>query len=398
MSASPNAFRARWLFAVHRWAGLFIGVNVVVLAATGLLLTFHRELDAILGDGLPPPALVAGTGPRPVAELVAAAVQEGAPRQASYVSWSEEQPHLVYVRLEAPAGSAALAGEKGVTYVVDAFSGAVTSLAANERALTSILLELHANLFAGTLGEIYVGLVGLAMAIVAVTGFFVYGPFTKQRAFGIVRRGRTSFVFADLHRALGAATFLWNLVLAATGVFLTLGTLLLQLYAFTELKGVLEASQREYAAAHADAPAAGALLPIDDVLRRIARDVPGHEPVTLAVPGSELAGAEHYLALLRGSTPLERRVLTLGLVHARSGATRVVDLPWYLKAVFVSQPLHFGDYGGLPLRLLWALFSVVTLALSGSGIYLFFARRGRRPVSSALATAAMTPEAEGATR
>ena len=29
-------------------------------------------------------------------------------------------------------------------------------------------------------------------------------------------------------------------------------------------------------------------------------------------------------------------------------------MPWYVKALKLSQPLHFGDYGGMPLKIIWA--------------------------------------------
>ena len=50
-------------------------------------------------------------------------------------------------------------------------------------------------------------------------------------------------------------------------------------------------------------------------------------------------------------------------------------MPWYAKVLFLSQPLHFGDYGGLPLKIIWALFDLVTIFVLASGLYLWFARR-----------------------
>lgn len=41
----------------------------------------------------------------------------------------------------------------------------------------------------------------------------------------------------------------------------------------------------------------------------------------------------------------------------------------------LSQPLHFGDYGGLPLKLLWALLDLLTIVVLASGLYLWIARR-----------------------
>jgi len=36
--------------------------------------------------------------------------------------------------------------------------------------------------------------------------------------------------------------------------------------------------------------------------------------------------------------------------------------------------LHFGDYGGLPLKIIWALLDLVTITVLGSGLYLWLRR------------------------
>ena len=45
------------------------------------------------------------------------------------------------------------------------------------------------------------------------------------------------------------------------------------------------------------------------------------------------------------------------------------------QALQLSQPLHFGDYGGLPLKLLWAALALFTIVVLGSGLYLWLGRR-----------------------
>ncbi|MNL78870.1 hypothetical protein D3C87_2053570 [compost metagenome] len=46
-------------------------------------------------------------------------------------------------------------------------------------------------------------------------------------------------------------------------------------------------------------------------------------------------------------------------------------MPWYVKTLFLSQPLHFGDYGGLPLKILWAVLDIFAIVVLGSGVYLW---------------------------
>ena len=53
--------------------------------------------------------------------------------------------------------------------------------------------------------------------------------------------------------------------------------------------------------------------------------------------------------------------------------------------MLVSQPLHFGDYGGMPLKIIWALLDLATIVVLGSGLYLWLARNRRSSVEERLA-------------
>lgn len=54
------------------------------------------------------------------------------------------------------------------------------------------------------------------------------------------------------------------------------------------------------------------------------------------------------------------------------------SLPWYLAMLLTARPLHFGDYAGFPLKIIWALLDVMTITVLGSGVYLWIARRKAR--------------------
>lgn len=59
------------------------------------------------------------------------------------------------------------------------------------------------------------------------------------------------------------------------------------------------------------------------------------------------------------------------LVDAKTTeVTAAPKLPWYLTALLVSQPLHFGDYAGMPMKILWALLDIPTIMVLGSGLCL----------------------------
>ena len=65
----------------------------------------------------------------------------------------------------------------------------------------------------------------------------------------------------------------------------------------------------------------------------------------------------------------------------------VRPMPWYMKALLLAQPLHFGDYGGMPMKLLWAALDLLTIGVLVTGLRLWLGRgrmRARRQVADLL--------------
>lgn len=59
-----------------------------------------------------------------------------------------------------------------------------------------------------------------------------------------------------------------------------------------------------------------------------------------------------------------------------------IEFPWHLNALLLSRPIHFGDYGGLPLKIIWAILDVISIVLLASGLYLWTVKRPGRLESS----------------
>ncbi|MNJ00292.1 hypothetical protein D3C73_1595880 [compost metagenome] len=59
--------------------------------------------------------------------------------------------------------------------------------------------------------------------------------------------------------------------------------------------------------------------------------------------------------------------------------TDMREMPLYVKLLLISQPLHFGDYGSLPLKIIWALLDIVAIVILASGLYLWWGRRQALP-------------------
>ena len=187
----------------------------------------------------------------------------------------------------------------------------------------------------------------------------------------------------DLHNLLGIITLAWFGIVSLTGVINTLAAPIELMWQSNQLM--------EMAAQSRGKPQGNDRAPVDLVLARVRAAVPGMTVTTLAFPGSPFATPSHYAAFLTGDTPLTSRILKPAIIDAASGEVVAVrDMPWYAAALFVSQPLHFGDYGGLPLKIIWAVLDIVTIIVLVSGLYLWLARWRTRPTAAADMRAAST--------
>jgi uncharacterized iron-regulated membrane protein len=103
----------------------------------------------------------------------------------------------------------------------------------------------------------------------------------------------------------------------------------------------------------------------------------------IAFPGTPFTSSHHFAVFMGGDTPLTSRLLKPVLLDGETAEIADArDLPLYLKALLVSQPLHFGDYGGMPPKVIWALLDIMTIMVIGSGLYLWLVRRRKARRSS----------------
>lgn len=85
--------------------------------------------------------------------------------------------------------------------------------------------------------------------------------------------------------------------------------------------------------------------------------------------------------IFSGDSPLTGHILTPVFVNARTGAVdEVRNMPLINQALMISKPLHFGDYGGLPLKIIWALLDLATIWILVTGLLLWL--KGRKADSA----------------
>lgn len=382
---SPAALR-RWSW-VHKWSSLVCTVFMLLLCLTGLPLIFHHEIGHLLGTEVEAPAMPAST-PRASLDTVLAAAQALHPdRVVQFASQPEDDGALWFVTLTpTPAPT-----EDFKSIAVDARTGAILSQRPVDEGFMYVMLRLHVDLFAGLPGKLFLGFMGLLLLVAIATGVALYAPFMRKLRFGEVRRERSPRVkWLDLHNLLGIVTLVWALVVGATGMVNTWADLVIQYWQHDQLSALLLPYQGQPTVPVAERG------PLQQALTAALAQAPGTRLSFIAFPGTAFSSPHHNTFFLRGNEPLTSRLLQAVLVDARTAAvTAAPRLPWYLTALLISQPLHFGDYGGLPMKVLWALLDIATIAVLGSGLYLWL-RRGAQAASPAAAAQPNPPSSNAA--
>ena len=365
---TPSSIR-RWS-AVHTWASLVCTLFLLLLALTGLPLIFHHELEQLLGDAPELRELPADSPHLDLQQLVRAAERHRPGDVLQYLGWEDDEPNGVVAIMAATAGSEPNSSH---TFLLDARTGEAVEMPSANDGVMMVILRLHVDLFAGLPGKLLLAFMGVLFVAAIISGAVLYAPFMRRLKFAEVRRHKSRRThWLDLHNLIGIVTLTWALVVGITGVISATADLLIAAWRNDALAAMVEP--------YRDAPPLTERALPTDLLHIAQTATPGMRADFIAFPGTRFSSEHHYTVFMKGSTHLTSHLWTPVLIDARTLAiTAVAERPWYMDALALSAPLHFGDYGGRPMQILWAVLDVLTLIVLGSGLYLWRVRRRGTP-------------------
>jgi uncharacterized iron-regulated membrane protein len=370
---------------LHKWSSLVCTAFMLLLCLTGLPLIFDHEIDHLLGTEREAPEVAPGTPHIGVDRILEIARAQYPDRVVQYASPHDESDYLWFVTMTpTPAPT-----KNWQQVVVDARNGEVLSRERPQGGFMEVMLRLHVDMFADTPGKLFLGGMGVLLLVAIVSGVVLYAPFMRKLDFGAVRHERpTRIRWLDLHNLLGIVTVAWLVVVGATGVIHTIDDQIIKLWRADQLNAILASYKGQ------------SIVPVSErgsvqrSMEAALNQVPGTRVSFVAFPGTTFSSPHHHTFFLFGSEPLTSQMRQPVLVDARTEqVTAAPKLPWYYTALQLARPLHYGDYAGLPMKILWAVLDVVTIVVLGSGLFLWLKKR-----QSQAAVRGVDPLLEEATR
>lgn len=307
------------VFQVHLWMGIALGIYILAISLTGSVLVFRPELNQALK---PKPRTVAVTGKR---------LSRDELRQAALRAWPGYKVFYVFEkRRPDPTDPTEIwldrGGKNRKMRLFDPYTGRDLgdSVPWDYRFFLA-MAEFHGSLVGGPPGRTVNGVGAVFLTLMGLTGLVLWWPGVMRwrRALTIDWKANWKRINFDLHSAIGIWMAAFVLLWGITGSYLVFPVpfekAVNQVFPLKQYRPIPEASLENGAGVR---------------LIRVAED---DEPIPQ-----------------RSRAPIQR---SFG--------------DWVLR--WLSM-LHFGNFGGVPLKVLWCLLGLAPMALFGTGALMWWNR------------------------
>lgn len=384
MAKSPKKSKSKLWFLVHSWLALPIWFFVLIVCFTGMLAVVSQEIVWLANPD------VRASKPDDNAERLSF--------QQVLDALHEAEPDMAVNSLSQPDGSHfALTAQ--VTYAdgsspllyVNPYTGAIQgkmpdfNFEAFTRALHGWWLVPFTNGFSW--GWYLVSLLGLPMLASLVTGLVVYKKFWKG-FFKPVRTGQGSRIFwGDLHRLAGVWSIWFIAVIAITSIWFLIRAILFDNQITISSEPIVPVIAREQVPQTVDG-SPPPRIDLDEAARIAGLAIPSLDITSISLPATayshiEMGGRGWYPLMFQSASvnPYTRQVDSQFLLSDRSPLEFVTES---------MRPLHTGDFGGLPIKLIWFFFGLILTLMVFSGL-LIWTKRTAQATAAALKRSERTP-------
>lgn len=350
------------LLKLHTYVGLSIGLLLALIGLTGSLIVFGDELDEWLNPQI---LRVESRGTQSAAQSMLDAVRAAYPNEK-----------LGRIRLPREAHDSAEvcfdARREPRCVYVDPYSAAVLGERVPAHSFKGRLVSLHRRLLSGEVGETIIGVCGLLLLTLSLSGLVLWLPGSRRLR---IKRGagryRTNF---DLHRAVGICALLFLAISGGTGAAMV-------------FRPTFEKTLNSFSpkTVPADKPVStvvdgAATLPLDEVLGRARAALPGADVTSVNLPPT---AAAPFVVRQRQAGEWHESGRTLVYLDQYNGAVLRIEDP--LQAPVGTRAgnnlftIHTGRLGGNWTRALQVLVGFTPAVLFTTGFVMWLSRlNGRR--------------------
>ena len=342
---------------LHTWCGVVSALFLIVCFLAGALTLFLDDLNRWAAP--PPPSVMPAPDARQQAQLL------------DYMAAHPEITTTFTLHLRTTADAPApLSWERDGEqfWATRDANGQWRRFSAPLPALGEVLDDLHRTAgIPGAVGGYTMGVVAVLYALALISGTVLLLPRLKRQLFALRPEGGRRRAWLDLHNLLGLTALPFHLVIAiTTAVFVF----------YAPLEQAMRALSPAADTGVAEAAGQGELLPPATLLARAQAFAPALQAERMVFDA--LDNRAEALVVVLGGTATGGRRLYVAL-NPYGGALRYRNSggSFYHAASDAFAALHFGNYGGYPLRWLYFVLALAGAALFYTGNLLWLGKRAR---------------------
>ncbi|TYP92171.1 putative iron-regulated membrane protein [Fodinibius salinus] len=345
------------LLSIHKWFGLIAGIFILVMGVTGSIIVFDDEIDHFIHSE----TIEQPNSSKPVS------------LDKAYSSITNKHPNwdLRFTNIPKSANRAIEAeirrpDSRRFLYV-HPVSGEILFDSNSQNSFTHWMLKLHYSLHSGFWGELILFIAALMFIGSLITGFWFYRKaIGRVLTFKIRPRFRNlQSTSSELHRTIGVWALLFNFITATTGA------LILFIIVSTHIKSDGPKPMPNPPAVNTS---------IDNLLDKAQTSYPGFDPSYISMPKQPNGNITLY-GHMNTDWPIHYRFSNYLKFNPQNGKEQqsffIANQPVYMHLLSFIYPLHFGNWGGIIIKILYSLFGIAPAVLSITG-FIIWQKRNRQ--------------------
>lgn len=355
------------MLSAHAGIGVILGALLYIVSLSGVLVVFHAEFARWEQPHI-------AEAPSVSPELAQSAAQT----LLDHARAEGVTPHEIMVFLPTPDSPRLAGGYEDTYWFIDDQARLGEEI---DHGFSEFLIDLHYYLhLPSTLGLIVVGLMGVMMLALVLSGFLAH-PRVFKDAFRSHKPGNGQLSLADRHNRLSVWGAPFHLMIPLTGAALGLATLVAVTLAQSEPEmTVTDMFDTVFGAGAEQAAPAGPLPDVAQALRVVAKDFAEDGLIPWIVQIHHLGEDEQTLQILTAAP--DRLIFGEYLQFAPDGTfigkTGLDDGAFGQQAMASVYNLHFGNWGGVPVKLVYVALGLALCVICVSGVQLWLYKRARK--------------------
>jgi len=348
------------LFAIHGWMGMNFGLLLTLICVSGVVATLSHEIEWMAS----PELRINPEGPVRWQDTYEA-LQKTYP-ELNIGGLGKDETHVMD-GLAWGSFVTAPGGNWGRVRI-DPYKGEVIQ-DVSRLYFADFFRQLHYRFLNNPWGYYLVCFISIPLLLSIISGLLFYKKWWKHLFTLRLGKGTHAF-YSSLHRLIGVWSMIFGLIIAITGIWYLMEiTVMPDDMIYTPPPTV----SQEKMVAHGTNPQ---LLSLDTYVKNATEAFQALKPTYINLPSSnypvEVRGQAGGFLVRDRANAVYLDPFDAEVIHVKRSKEDGA-LSWWVNS---ADPLHFGYWGGLATKILWAFFGLMLPALVLSGSYLSLRRAG----------------------